>query len=74
MAKSFGTLPNGQSASLYTISCGSITAEISDYGATLVRLWVPNKDGVLADVAPSILHIMGLGQPEEMTGKCLIKD
>jgi 2,3-bisphosphoglycerate-independent phosphoglycerate mutase len=29
-------------------------------------------DGVLADVAPSILHIMGLEQPEEMTGKCLI--
>jgi 2,3-bisphosphoglycerate-independent phosphoglycerate mutase len=27
----------------------------------------------LADVAPSILHIMGLEQPEEMTGKCLIK-
>ena len=31
------------------------------------------EDGVLADVAPSILHIMGLEQPEEMTGKCLIK-
>ncbi len=30
------------------------------------------KDGVLADVAPSILHIMGLPQPEEMTGKDLI--
>ena len=30
-------------------------------------------DGVLADVAPSILHIMGLEQPKEMTGKCLIK-
>ena len=30
-------------------------------------------DGVLADVAPSILHIMGLEQPEEMTGKCLIR-
>ncbi len=30
------------------------------------------ENGVLADVAPSILHIMGLGQPEEMTGKCLI--
>ena len=29
-------------------------------------------DGVLADVAPSILHIMGLEQPKEMTGKCLI--
>ena len=32
------------------------------------------EDGVLADVAPSILHIMGLQQPAEMTGKCLIKD
>ncbi len=31
------------------------------------------EDGVLADVAPSILRIMGLPQPEEMTGKCLIK-
>ena len=30
------------------------------------------KDGVLADVAPSVLHIMGLEQPGEMTGKCLI--
>ncbi|MCQ2236586.1 MAG: 2,3-bisphosphoglycerate-independent phosphoglycerate mutase [Bacteroidales bacterium] len=31
------------------------------------------ENGVLADVAPSILHIMGLEQPSEMTGKCLIK-
>lgn len=32
------------------------------------------EDGILADVAPTILHIMGLRQPEEMTGKDLIKD
>ena len=31
-------------------------------------------DGILADVAPSILHIMGLEQPAEMTGHCLIED
>ena len=30
------------------------------------------QDGVLADVAPSILRIMGLEQPVEMTGRCLI--
>ena len=30
------------------------------------------QDGVLADVAPSVLHIMGLAQPAEMTGKCLM--
>ncbi|MBR1934160.1 MAG: alkaline phosphatase family protein, partial [Prevotella sp.] len=32
------------------------------------------KDGRLADVAPSILHIMGLEQPKDMTGECLISD
>lgn len=32
------------------------------------------KDGRLADVAPSILHIMGLEQPAEMTGENLIID
>ena len=32
------------------------------------------ENGILADVAPSILHIMGLEQPKEMTGHCLIKD
>ena len=32
------------------------------------------KDGRLADVAPSLLHIMGLEQPEEMTGECLVSD
>ncbi len=31
------------------------------------------ENGVLADVAPSILHIMGLPQPAEMSGNCLIK-
>lgn len=29
-------------------------------------------DGILADVAPTILKIIGLPQPEEMTGKALI--
>ena len=31
------------------------------------------KDGRLADVAPSILHIMGLEQPADMTGENLIE-
>lgn len=32
------------------------------------------RDGRLADVAPSILHIMGLEQPSDMTGENLICD
>ena len=42
-------------------------------------VWVsPNRkgsvqNGILADVAPSILALMGVEQPKEMTGKSLIK-
>ena len=32
------------------------------------------RSGILADVAPSVLHIMGLQQPKEMTGQCLISE
>ena len=32
------------------------------------------RSGILADVAPSVLHIMGLQQPCEMTGQCLISE
>lgn len=41
-------------------------------------IWVTNNkqsvinDGVLADVAPTLLKIMGIAQPEEMTGKALV--
>ncbi len=31
------------------------------------------ENGILADVAPSILHILGVEQPKEMTGRNLIK-
>lgn len=50
MKRSFGVLPTGEQASVYTISCGAMRAEISDFGATLVRLYVPDQKGELADV------------------------
>ena len=31
------------------------------------------EDGRLADIAPTILAVMGLDKPAEMTGKCLVK-
>ena len=50
MKKVFGQLPNGETAHLYTIASGPITAAITDFGGSLVSLWVPDKDGNLADV------------------------
>ena len=50
MRKIFGNLPNGGSASLYRISLGALTADLTDYGATLVRLFVPDRGGRTADV------------------------
>ncbi len=50
MKESFGSLPGGRSVSLYTISCGKLTAKITDLGATLVQLWIPDIQGALADV------------------------
>ena len=50
MTEFFGTLPDGRDAHLYTISCGGLTASVTDYGAALVRLLVPDALGRLADV------------------------
>lgn len=50
MQNFFGCLPDGAQATLYTISCGDISARITDYGASLVSLMVPDRNGVLADI------------------------
>ena len=31
------------------------------------------KNGILADVAPTVLKLMGLEQPKEMTGEALVE-
>ena len=59
MSKNFGVLPNGEAASLYTIRSGQMTAEISDLGATLVKLFVPDREGKLADV------VLGFDEPKQ---------
>jgi 2,3-bisphosphoglycerate-independent phosphoglycerate mutase len=32
------------------------------------------REGILADVAPTILELLGIGQPEQMTGRSLLRD
>ena len=50
-ASAFGSLPDGRAATLYTlVNVHGLRADITDYGATLVRLFVPGRDGRLGDV------------------------
>lgn len=50
MKKDFGFLNNGMKTYLYEISCGEMKAYICDYGATLVRLYVPDSNGNIDDI------------------------
>lgn len=46
----FGQLPSGETAYLYTLTSPVLKAQVSDLGATLVSLWVPDRNGVCEDV------------------------
>lgn len=50
MEKKFSVLHIDSGATLYTIARGGLTAVVSDLGATLVRLMVPDASGQEADV------------------------
>lgn len=55
----FGCLPTGEQAYLYTIQRGSLTAKITDFGATLVSLLVPDRNGNMDDVLLGFDDISG---------------
>ncbi|RYG36395.1 galactose mutarotase [bacterium] len=60
----WGKLPDGTPVHLYTIRSNGITARISDYGATIQSLVVPDKDAKPRDVVLGYSNIEGyLGQP-----------
>lgn len=59
MKTSFWSLPDGTQATIYELTDGVITAHISDFGATIHRLFVPDKAGKLADV------VLGFEKPAD---------
>ena len=46
----FGNMPDGSEISLYTLENVKIRAAVSDLGALLVRLFVPDREGRMEDV------------------------
>ncbi len=49
-SKLFGKTSGGDEVNLYILSNGSIEARIMNYGATVVSLFVPDRDGNRADI------------------------
>ena len=61
MKKKFGILENGLVSSLYTITNGRISAVVSDYGAAIIKLFVPDRNGSLSDI------VLGFDDPNQYT-------
>lgn len=46
----FETTVDGKNVSLYTLKAGDLVMQVTNFGARVVSLWVPDKDGVHEDV------------------------
>ncbi len=46
----FGTMPDGEKIDIYTLQDGPYKAQVITYGARLVSLEVPDRDGKVADI------------------------
>ena len=50
-AHAFGRAPDGTDVKIYTLTnANGVVAKVTNYGATLTELWVPDRAGKLADV------------------------
>jgi len=56
----FDTIVDGKKVSIYTLkNANGMTAQFTNYGARLVALWVPDKDGNFQDVVWGFENISG---------------
>lgn len=49
--EAFQTTVDGAQTSLYTIKGGDLTVQLTNFGARIVSIWAPDRNGKLADVA-----------------------
>lgn len=46
----YGMAPDGKAVSLYTLTNGTMTVKITNYGGTITELWVPDNQGQAEDI------------------------
>jgi aldose 1-epimerase len=56
-AQNFATEVDGKVVGLYTLSAGDLTMQVTNYGARVVSLWVPDRNGKYEDVVIGYDHI-----------------
>lgn len=49
-AEAFDMVHEGRQISLYTLKAGDLTMQVTNFGARVVTLWTPDKDGNMEDV------------------------
>ena len=58
-SKSFGILTTGENVTLYTLSNEYISISVSDFGSSLVNLWVKDKQGNPVDIVLGFDDVSG---------------
>ena len=53
--KDFQTTVDGKEVSIYTLKGGDITMQVTNFGARVVSLWTPDKDGKYDDIVFGII-------------------
>ena len=48
--EAFTATVDGKDVSLYTLKAGDLTMQVTNYGARVVSLWTPDRDGNFADI------------------------
>ena len=68
----FGTLPNGSHAELYVLrNANGLEARITNFGATVVSLATPDRDGRIADVVLGFDDLDGYVGTRAFFGACV---
>ena len=49
-AKDFQTTVDGKKVDLYTLTNGTITMQVTNFGGRVVSLWTPDREGKMADI------------------------
>ena len=65
-ADDFKTVVDGKEVGLYTLKAGDITMQVTNFGARVVSLWTPDKNGSYEDIVLGYNNIdMYLNNPGE---------